>query len=456
MGRLEGTMAETSGFETIFTGLQRVAELARQAPELVFTTLAHHIDLDLLRAAYHASRKDGAVGIDGQTAEAYGQDLETNLRTLLEGFKSGRYRAPAVRRVQIPKGDGRRMRPIGIPTFEDKVLQRAVLWVLEAVYEQDFLDCSYGFRRGRSAHQALECLWKRAMSVGGGFVVDVDLQDFFESLDHAQLRSFLDQRVRDGVLRRMIDKWLKAGVLDEQGQLRRARAGTPQGGVVSPLLANVYLHHVLDLWFTREVEPRLRGPAYLVRYSDDFVIVCAREDDARRVMAVLPKRLERFGLRAHPEKTRLVPFRWPVASDPGSGKRGNRPGTFDFLGFTHYWAKSRKRRFVIKRKTARDRLRRARRNLNVWLRVNRHWSVAEQHRVLCRKLQGHFAYYGITGNSRSLGWFRWTAVTLWRKWLSRRSQCAYISWERMHRLLARYPLPPAVAIHSIYRRGANP
>ena len=259
---------DTPKSSTVSPRLQRIAELAKKGPTMSFTSLAHHIDVTLLREAYRRTRKDGAVGVDGQTAKAYAANLEDNLEDLLNRLKSGMYRAPPVRRVHIPKGDGRRTRPIGVPTFEDKVLQRAVAMVLEAVYEQDFLDCSYGFRPGRSAHQALDALWNGLQRMGGGWVLDVDLRDFFGSLRHADLRAILDLRVRDGVLRRVIGKWMKAGVM-EDGIHRRTKGGTPQGGVISPLLANVYLHEVLDRWFDQQVRPRLRGAAFLIRYADD-------------------------------------------------------------------------------------------------------------------------------------------------------------------------------------------
>ena len=334
--------------------------------------------------------------MDGQTADEYAANLEANLQSLLDRFKSGQYVAPPVRRVHIPKGDGRKTRPIGIPTFEDKVLQRAVVMVLESVYEQDFRDCSFGFRPGRSAHQALQHLWEQTMLMGGGWVIDLDIQGFFDALDHGHLRGFLDQRVRDGVLRRAIDKWLKAGVF-EDGQVRRSVLGTPQGGVVSPLLANIYLHYVLDVWFTTEVQPRLRGRSVLVRYADDVVIVVEQESDAHRVLEVLPKRLGRFGLTMHPEKSRLVRFRRPrLGWRPGqNGDRFPPPGTFDFLGFTHYWCIARNGSWVFKRKTAKDRLRRSLTAVNRWCCTHRHGSIATQHRMLVWKLRGHCAYFGI-------------------------------------------------------------
>ncbi|MFC1572926.1 reverse transcriptase domain-containing protein [Candidatus Eisenbacteria bacterium] len=348
-----------------------------------------------------------------------------------------------------------------VPTFEDKVLQRAVTMVLEAVYEQDFLDCSYGFRPGRSAHQALAVVWEGLTAMRGGWVLEVDIQSFFDDLDHGQLRDFLDQRVRDGVLRRAIDKWLTAGVL-EDGQVKRNEAGTPQGGVVSPLLANVYLHNVLDLWFENEVRPRLQGQVFLVRYADDIAIVFKNENDARRVMEVLPKRFGKYGLTLHPEKTRLVrfpqpPYRWQA------GRRGNskdlgfeRPGTFDLLGFTHYWGRARNGGWALFRKTAANRFRRAVRSVYEWLRRCRHWSVADQHRALTRKLRGHGSYYGITGNSRSLCAFRRIVIRAWQKWLNRRTQGNTMPWSRFNRLLARYALPYARVVHSVYRRAAKP
>ena len=260
-------MGETLGSQTVSTKLERIAKLAKQAPDMVLTTLAHHIDVDWLREAYRRTRKDGALGVDGQSAEEYATKLEENLRSLLERAKSGTYRAPAVRRVNIPK-EGGKTRPLGIPTFEDKILQRAVVMVLEAIYEQEFLDSSYGFRPGRSAHDALTALRDATMTMNGGWVLEVDIQQYFDTIGHEQLMTVLRRRVGDGVLLRLIGKWLNAGVM-ESGQVSHPGAGTPQGGVISPILANIYLHEVLDVWMEREVKPRLRGRAFLVRYADD-------------------------------------------------------------------------------------------------------------------------------------------------------------------------------------------
>jgi RNA-directed DNA polymerase len=438
-------MSGVSEPTSISTKLQRIAELAGQTPKMVLHSLSHHIDIEWLREAYRQTRKDGASGVDGQTAKAYEQDLERNLQNLKERLKSGLYRAPPVKRVHIPKGDGSKTRPIGIPTFEDKVLQRAVVMVLDEVYEQDFLDCSYGFRRGRSAHDALEALRNGLMEMGGGFVLELDIESFFDTVDHGHLRDFLDQRMRDGVLRRVIGKWLNAGVLEE-GNLWIPSQGTPQGGVISPLLANIYLHEVLDVWFERDVKPRLRGKAFMIRYADDAVLAFSDEADARKVYEVIARRFAKYGLRLHPEKTRLVSFQRPSRHDDDDSAG---PGTFDLLGFTHYWAVSRQGNNVIKRKTSTERFRRALLRIWEWCKRYRHLPVRELFRQLSRKLLGHYAYYGITSNGLMLQRFRIGAIRALRHWLDHRSQRARMSWERFKRLLERYPLPNARITHSI-------
>jgi group II intron reverse transcriptase/maturase len=352
-----------------------------------------------------------------------------------------------VKRVHIPKGDGSQTRPIGIPTFEDKILQRAVAMLLEAVYEQDFEGFSYGFRPGRSAHQALEALRDSIMGMGGGWIVEVDIRKFFDSMVPARMSEILRQRVRDGVLLRLIGKWLNAGV-QEDGALSYPALGTPQGGVISPLLANVYLHEVIDGWFVRDVLPRLKGRARLVRYADDLVFIAEREDDAKRILDVLPQRCGKYGLTLHPEKTRMVKFsRPPRRPPPGGIGGGAESGTFDFLGFTHHWARSRAGNTVVKRRTAKDRFGRALRRLSEWCRGHRHDPLVEQQQALAQKLRGHYAYFGITGNYPMIKRLYYEVKRKWRKWLSTRSRDGRFSWKRMNALLERLPLPPPRIVH---------
>jgi group II intron reverse transcriptase/maturase len=448
-------MKETSSSQTISTKLERIAKLAKEMPGVPLSTLAHHIDIDWLHEAYRRTRKDAAVGVDGQTAAEYEANLGDNLRSLLDRAKSGdHYRAPPVRRVHIPKGDGKnKTRPIGVPTFEDKVLQRAIAMVLEAVYEQDFLDCSYGFRPGRSPHQAVRAVWKQAMDMGGCWVLEVDIEDFFGSLDKTKLREILRQRIRDGVLLRLIGKWLNAGVMEE-GCIYHPDTGVPQGGVISPILSNVYLHEVLDRWFDEQVKPRLRGRAYLTRFADDFVLTFEREEDALRVQAVLAKRFDKYGLRLHPEKTRLVRFHPPSASNPEGGE-GQRQRSFDLLGFTLYWGRSRKGRWVVQEKTMKSRLRRALRRISMWCQENRHLPVKEQSEALSQKLKGHYSYYGVTGNYRALTKLYDRVKRIWHKWLGRRSNRP-LYWDRMAAILKAFPLARPRVVHSVYPRVANP
>jgi RNA-directed DNA polymerase len=454
MEPLEGNMPGASEPDPVLTKQQRIAELAKQDPQRGLFSLAHHIDLRWLYEAYLRVRPNAAPGVDGQTVQDYSAHLGDNLGSLLERAKAGTYWAPPLRRAHIPKGVSGETRPIGMPTFEDKILQRAVVMVLEAVYEQDFRDCSYGFRPGRSAHQALDALWRQTMKMGGGWIVEVDIRKFFDTLDHAQLRELLRRRIRDGVLLRLIDKWLQAGVLEE-GILSYPTAGSPQGGVISPLLANVYLHYVLDVWFAEEVQPRLRGRAFLIRYADDFVMGFACEADARAVLEVLPKRFGKYGLTVHPGKTRLVAFRPPPRSGPDDSGADAAPRTFDLLGFTHYWGRSRQGNWVVKRRTASDRLQRALKKIADWCRLHRHRPLSDQQRTLGQKLRGHFAYFGITGNGGALHRFRDGVIRLWRNWLSRRTRGALLSWKHFTLLLARYPLPAVVVVHSVYRQVAN-
>jgi group II intron reverse transcriptase/maturase len=439
----EGKAPNMSRFDNVSTKQRRIAELAKDAPDMAMD-LSHHMDLEWFVEAYRRTRKNGALGIDGQSAQEYAENLEENLRSLLDRAKSGRYRAPAVRRVHIPKdAEGKETRPIGIPTFEDKVLQRAVAMSLEPVYEQDFLDCSYGFRPRRSAHQAIAAVRSSLMGMGGGFVIDLDIRKYFDTISHQHIQSIFRKRVRDGVLVRLIGKWLNAGVMEDDLTTYQD-TGVPQGGVISPILSNIYLHEVLDVWFEEVVKPRLRGRASMVRFADDAVLMFERLDDAERMMDVLPKRFAKYGLTLHPEKTRLVYFKKPMDEVEGT----KRAEAFNFLGFTQFWAKSRNGYWVIKHKTAKDRLARSLTRLSVWLRKVRHEPIAEQHKKLCSKVRGHIQYYGIRGNSRAISCMVYRTQLLWKKWLSRRSRKAKKDWRWFNGILERFPLPKPVISHS--------
>lgn len=432
--------------EAVSTKRRRIARLAEQSPELSFTSLNHLIDIDWLKEAYRLTRKSGAPGVDGQTAQEYEENLEENLQDLLQRAKSGTYRAPPVLRKHIPKGSGAETRPIGIPTFEDKVLQRAIVMLLESIYEQDFHDGSYGFRPKRSPHHAMGALWKETMRISGGWILEVDLRKFFDTLVHSHLRDLVSHGIRDGVVQRLIGKWLKAGVM-EDGNISYPESGSPQGGCISPILANVYLHYVLDMWFEETVKPQLPGSAKLIRFADDFVIVFSNRDAALQVREMLTERFTQYGLTVHPDKTRLIDFRHPQNS--GRKRDGHsKPDTFDLLGFTHYWGKSRKGNWTVKRKTMSKRLTRAVRSIYQWCRDYRHKPVHEPWRKLSRKVRGHYAYYGVTGNGRMLNNFRHETRRAWRKWLNRRNRERKMTWEKFERLEKRYPLPLPKIYHS--------
>ena len=429
--------------ESVSTKQERIARLARENPAMAFTSLNHYLDAEWMGYAYECTRKDGAVGVDGQTAEGYALNLEHNLAALIDRLKSGRYRAPPVRRHYLAKSGGGQ-RALGIPSFEDKVAQRAIVMLLEPIYEQDFLPRSFGYRVGRNAHQALQVLRSQIMARRGYWVVEVDVRKYFDSIPRAELRAILARRVTDGVVRKLIDKWLKAGVL-EAGQVHYPEAGTPQGGVVSPILSNVFLHHVVDEWFTQQVQPRLRGPSTLVRFCDDFVMLFAHKDDAERVLAVLGKRLGRFGLQLHPDKTRLVDFR--PAGGPSVGEDKALPTTFVFLGFTHVWGVSRKGNKAVRQFTAKARLARSLKAFNQQCRRMMHWPMAAQHDRLCRMLKGHYGYFGITGNFRRLVLVYREVQWVWRRWLARRSSKSYLTWETYKRVLQRLALPLPRIVH---------
>ena len=434
-------MADALMEEYMSTSLLRVVERARREPEGRFHSLAHLIDVPALERAFHRLRGHAAVGVDGVSKAEYEQGLEGNLEDLHGRLRTKRYRHQPLRRVHIPKGGGR-TRPIGISAVEDKIVQEAVREVLEAVYEQDFLECSYGFRPGRGAHDAIRTLNRAVYQGKVSWILEADIESFFDSLDRTRLEEMLQIRVADGSLRRLVGKCVRVGVLDGEERTEPER-GTPQGSGLSPLLGNLYLHHTLDVWFEREVKPRLGGEAVLVRYCDDFVIGFERREDAQRVAEVLGKRMERFGLRLHPEKTRLIAFERPEAGQ----RSGKGPGTFEFLGFTMYWRRTRRGRWQMWCKTRSKALRRFNRAVAEWCRRHRHLPVQDQHAALKRRLVGHFNYFGVNGNTRSLARVVYATVRVWRKWLRRRSQRTRLTWERFNQLLERFPLPrPRVVV----------
>jgi RNA-directed DNA polymerase len=428
-------MKVTKMAENMSPGLLKVAERAKRDPEGPLRSLAHLIDVNALERAFVRIRKDAAVGVDGVTKEQYGQNLSKNLHELHERMKAMTYRHQPIRRVHIPKDEGK-TRPIGISSMEDKIVQEALSEILEMAYEPQFRDVSHGYRPRRSGHDALRALNGPLLRGEVRFVLEADISSFFDSIDRKMLMEMLQERIADGNLLRLIGKCLHVGIL-EGTELSEPELGTVQGSVLSPILGNVYLHHVLDVWYERQVKPRMRGKTTLVRYADDFVICFECEDDAKRLMAVLGSRFERFGLKLHPEKTRLLPFHRPNMVQQGGQKRV----TFDFLGFTLYWRRTRAGRWVPAFKTRKARLRRAMKAAEEWCRRHRHKSVKDQHAMLKRKLVGHYNYFGVNGNLRSLAMLMHKVRRSWRAWLSRRSQRGHINWTRFQEMLRVFPLP---------------
>jgi RNA-directed DNA polymerase len=428
-------VGEQRPLSSVSTRQRHIADMARKYAGSPLTTLSHHLDLLWLWEAY-GEIKNSTPGVDGQNLAAYGENLEANLRSLLERAKSGSYRAPPVKRVHIPKNETE-TRPIGMPTVEDKVLQRAIKKLLDAVYEQDFLDCSFGFRPGRSTHQALEALRRTLMTKDGGWVLDVDVRKFFDTIPHQKLREVLGRRIGDGVIKKLIHKWLKAGVW-EAGEVTYPEAGTPQGGIISPALSNVFLHEVLDGWFEFAIKPKLRGQAELIRYADDFVVVCERRDDAEALLEQVKARFESYGLAIHPEKTRIVDFRHPW-------KNGHQPQTFDFLGFTHCWKKTRRGGYAVAQQTRARKVGAALERIGQWCKKHRHQRLQKQHEELSTQVNGHYAYYGIRGNYRALANFRDAVKRKWHYWLVRRSR-KKDDGERLWKLLDTHLVLPAPRI----------
>lgn len=422
----------------------QIAERARKYKEDPLTNLSQFITREMLYKEFKKLNKYSVAGVDEQDWFDYSRIVEQRLPALLSEYKTGSYKAPPVRRGYIPKGKSGK-RPLGIPTIEDKVLQSGVRRVLEPIYEEIFKDFSYGFRKNRSCHQAIEYMFKQVSFGGMRYIIDADIQNYFGSINYGQLREFLDHRVKDGMIRKMIDKWLKAGILEDK-TLIYPKEGTPQGGLVSPLLSNVYLHYVLDAWFSEVIQPLLKGRSFIVRYADDFVLGFEESGDAKRVMEVLPKRFEKYSLRLHPDKTRIVNLNEP--------ERGNR--SFDFLGFTHYMGKSRKGHPILKRKTSKTKYSKALNAMGEWLKRNRHNKIRLIIRDLNVKLRGYYNYYGITFNSRRLSGYYQEVKALLHKWLNRRGGKPKWQWERFTRLVNHWcPLLKPKIYHSYLRAKPN-
>lgn len=427
----------------VSSGLDRVREIAGRDKDARFTALLHHVDLDRLRAAYRAIRPQAAPGVDGVTWSAYGQDLEGNLRDLHARVHSGAYRASPSRRVWIPKADGRQ-RPLGIATLEDKVLQRAVVEVLNAIYEVDFLGFSYGFRPGRSPHDALDALTTGITRKKVNWVLDADVSDFFNRLDHDWLEKFLEHRIADKRVLRLIRKWVNAGVI-EDGAWTASEVGAPQGASASPLLANVYLHYVFDRWARQWRRRHAHRDMVIVRFADDFVVGFEHKRDAQRFHTDLRERFAKFGLELHPDKTRLIEF-GRNAARTRKARGDGKPETFDFLGFTHLCGKTKNGRFWLKRITISKRMRAKLAEIKVSLNRRRHLPIPEQGRWLASVVRGHLAYYAVPGNTDAVAAFRTQVTRHWFKALRRRSQRTRLNWNRMNRLATRW-LPPARVMH---------
>ena len=437
---LKGTMGDTLRSQTISTELQRIAQQAADYPDTIFTTLAHRIDIPFLREAYRQTNKRGAPGVDMVSAKEYAENLEQNLLALYTRLKEGRYSAPPVMRVWIKKEDGKE-RPIGIPAFEDKIVQRAVEMLLSPIYEQMFYDFSMGFRKGRSQHQAIHNLREQCRNQNINWIISADITGLFDNINKEMLKDLICRKINDGGIIRLIGKWLNAGVMEDD-RTTYPDKGTPQGGVVSPILSNIFLHYVLDDWFVKGVVPRMKGRCFIIRYADDFIVGCEKEADAHRIMQVLPKRFNSFDLCLHPKKTVLIPFSKP----PATVRKDKTNGNFDFLGFTFYWAKSLKGYWVIKKKTAGKRVNRFMKMLWQWCKAYRHDPINEQYAILCSKLRGFYQYYGVRSNYKALETVFEYSEKAWRFWLSRRSHKGTVWYEELR---SKYPFPKPRIVHNI-------
>jgi len=425
------------------TSLEWIKVLAQEEPEKVFTSLAHRIDLSLLKQSFRQVRRSKSCGVDGVTAREYARHLDTNLYNLSQRLRRGQYVAQPVKRIWIDKEGGKR-RPIGIAALEDKIVQKAAATILNAVFDRKFHGFSHGFREGHSQHKALDELRTQCLELNINWIIDADVCGYFDNIDRKMLVAMIKQRVNDGGLLRLIGKWLNAGV-DEEGELSYPEKGTPQGAVISPLLSNIFLHYVLDDWYVKEVKPQLKGRSFLLRFADDFVIGCEARSDAHKVLAMLGERFKRFALSLHPEKTKLVPFGKPARKV----RVDHVTGTFNFLGFTFYWSKGRKGYWVIKKKTIGKRLNRFLRGLWDWCKENRHKPLKEQHAKLSAKLHGYYQYYGVRSNFKALEVVYEYAEKAWRFWLARRSHKGGVSWAKFEKIRAAFPFPKPRIFHNI-------
>ena len=429
------------------TKLALISKRACQNPKFQFTSLAHLLDNGFLAECYNRLGRDRASGIDGVTWKAYGEHLEENLSDLVSRLRRKRYKPQPSKRVYIPK-DKDSKRPLGLPALEDKIVQKAIAWILEAIYEADFLDCSYGFRPNRDCHHAIDAVDKLIMTKRINHIVEADIKGFFDNVSHKWLMKGLAVRIKDPSFLLLIQRFLKAGYM-EGGAFVATEKGTPQGGNLSPMLSNIFLHYVLDLWFEKKVRPQLRGEGYLVRYADDYLCLVQHREDARNIERALRERFKKFGLELHPEKTRVISF--GKFERENAEKQKRRANTFDFLGFTHYCAKSRKGKFIVGRKTSRKKFRMKSKEMNQWLkRVRNADKVKSWWPILASKLRGHYAYYGVSGNSRSLIRFYYMTKRWTFKWLNRRSQRNSFNWEQFEAYLKRYPLPKPRIVHNMY------
>lgn len=416
--------------------LSRLTELAREDPGRRFFSIAHLLTSEALYEAFRSLRKHASAGVDDVTYKEYEQQAQENIRNLHERLKGKTYRALPLRRIYIPKEDGRK-RPISIPALEDKIVQKAALGLLNAIYECDFLACSYGFRPGRSSQEALDEVGRVICRKPTAYVLELDITAYFDSIVREQLMEMVERRISDASILRLIRKWINVGVIDE-GRLLVSETGTGQGQIISPLLANVYLHYVLDEWLENDVKPRLKGKVFEIRYADDAILCFQYRGDAEKVLEVLPKRFAKHGLTLHPEKTCLVEFgRYALEK---AERTGTQPATFNFLGFTHVCARSRRGKFTIHVKTMKQRLKRALKAVAEWCQEHRHDPVRQQQEALNAKLRGHYQYYGRPTNYRSLGQFYRGVRRIWKKWLNRRTRGKTLSWEVFAQLLRCLPL----------------